>query len=107
MLTQAFFSLLWREHSFKLSYGFTDFWFIRGIVEECPTKDQTAVFQYSYCEVAVLIPSVCRAAEGGLKSKTIYQIEFSPHHNSRCRLSRLLYLKVAALETEVLCIFTK
>ena len=107
MLAQAFFGLLWREHSFKLSYGFTDFRFIGGIVEECPTKDQTAVFKYSNCEVAVLIPSICRAAEGGFKSKTIYQIEFSPHHNSSCRLSSFLYLEVAALETEILCILTK
>jgi hypothetical protein len=51
-------------------------------------------------EVTVLVEPSCRSTKGAFKSETVRQRELFPHHNSRCRLFRLLNREVAALKVK-------
>jgi hypothetical protein len=58
-------------------------------------------------KVAVLVLSIRRPAKGRLECEAVYQVEFSPHNHSGCRLSRFLDGKVAIGEREVFGVFAK
>ena len=57
--------------------------------------------------MAVLVSTISRSAEGGFESETIYQIEFSPHHDSCSGFTGFLNREVATVETKILGILTK
>ena len=71
------------------------------------TEEATALLEDVNCEVAVLVSTISRSAEGRFESETIYQIEFSPHNHSCSRFSSLLNDEIATVETKILRILTK
>jgi len=57
--------------------------------------------------MAILVASTGWSTECRLQRETIYQVELTPHYHSCGGFSSLLDNEVAAIETEVLRVFTK
>lgn len=107
MLAKSLFCLLGWKHRFKFANGFTNFWFVGCVVEKRFAKEPSALLKNVDRKVAVLVSAVSWSAEGRFKSETIYQIEFSPHHNSCSSFACFLNDKVAIVETKIFGILTK
>ena len=107
MLRESLFSFLRREHSFELTDGLPNLRLVGGVVEQSATEKAPILFQDSYSEMAVLIASLSRAAEGRLESEAIYQVEFAPHNDTGGTLTRLLHCEVASVEAEIFRVLTK
>ena len=102
MLRQAFLSLLRREHRLELSDRLANLGLVTGVVEERAAENAPAVFEYGYCEVAVLVATFGSATEGGLKSEAIDEVELAPHNDTSSALASLLHDEIAAVKTEII-----
>ena len=102
VLTQTFLCLLRWEDSFKLPDGFSNFRLVRCIVQKSSAEVASGLLEDRAREVAVLVAATRGPAEGRLKREAIYQIELTPHDDSRSGFSRLLNDEVAAVEAEIL-----
>jgi hypothetical protein len=76
------------------------------VVGKCFAEDSAHDIVNSEVEVEALVLAFGGPTEAGLEGEAVYQIELSPHHHTRSRLSRFLNLKTAIFITEILIIFT-